>query len=68
MLLLAQALAGWGVSQIVTAVIIVAAVVAVTFVALRAMGVTPPPWAIQIGWILVIAFVAIVAIRVLLSM
>jgi hypothetical protein len=52
---------------VVTAVI-VGAVLAVLFIALPAMGVIIPAWVMQIFWVLVIAFVAILAIKFLLGM
>lgn len=64
-LLLAQA-AGGLVHWIVIAIVVVA-VVAIFYVAMKAMGMQPPPWVIQIFWIVVIAVVAIVAIKFLLS-
>ena len=47
--------------------IIVAAVVAIVFIACRAMGVEIPGWVVQIFWIVVIAIVAIVAIKFLVG-
>lgn len=49
-------------------VIIVAAVVAVVFIGCRAMGVTIPPWIIQLMWILVAAALCIWAIKFLMSL
>jgi hypothetical protein len=43
--------------------IVVAAVVMIAVVALRAMGVEIPPWVKQIGWIILIAIVAVLAIK-----
>jgi uncharacterized membrane protein len=62
--------APWGLSfgDLVILVIIVAAVFAVAWVALKQMGVQIPQWVTQILFILVVAFFAIVAIRLLLSM
>lgn len=48
-------------------VILVAAVVAIVFVACRAMGVAIPGWVVQVFWILVIAVVCIFAIKLLLG-
>lgn len=52
----------------VLTLIIVAAVVAIALVAIRAMGVDVPPWVVQILWILVIAIVAVAAIKFLVGM
>ena len=59
---------GWGIGQIAIAIIIVAAIVAIVYVALRKMGVSIPDWVVQIFWIVVVAFVCIVAIRFVLTM
>jgi len=45
--------------------ILVAAIVMVVMIACRAMGVAIPAWVEQIAWVLVIAFVAIGAIKIL---
>ena len=58
----------WTVGEFVIAIVIIAAVVAVMYVALRQFGVAIPPWVIQIFWIVVVAVVAILAIRFLLSL
>lgn len=44
-------------------VVIIAAIVGIVIVAMRVFGVQPPPWAVQIFWIVVAACVAILAIR-----
>ena len=58
----------WSIVEFIIAAIIVIAVIAVLFIYLRAQGVTLPPWIIQIFWVVVAAFVAIIAIRFLMSM
>jgi hypothetical protein len=70
MLLLSQMMAGgaWSIGQIAVAVIIVLALVGIVLIAAKAMGVTIPQWAWQIIGIVVVAFVAIVAIKFVLSM
>ena len=66
---LALAVAGaWSVGQIAVTVIVVAAIIAVVFVITKAMGVPIPPWVVTVFWICLAAFVAIFAIRFLLSM
>lgn len=72
-LLLAQAGAsgffgGVGIGQLLIYVVIIAACVALVYVALRQFNVTIPPWVIQVFWIVVVAFVVIFAIRLVLSM
>jgi len=49
-------------------IIIVVAIVAVVVVVVRFTGVQIPQWVIQIGWILVVAFIAILAIKMLMGM
>ncbi len=58
----------WGFVDFAKAVIIVIAIVAVVYVACRAMGIAIPQWLIQIAVIVVVAFVAIFAISLLATM
>ncbi len=58
----------WGFGEIIIAIIVIAACVGIMYVALRVFGVGIPPWVVQIFWIVVVAFVAIFAIRLLLGM
>lgn len=58
----------WGIGQIAIAIVVVAAVVALVYVALRQFGITIPAWVQQVFWILIVAIVVICAIRLLLSM
>jgi hypothetical protein len=48
-------------------IIIVAAIVAIVFVACRAMGVSIPGWVVHVFWIVVIAVVCILAIKFLVG-
>jgi hypothetical protein len=48
-------------------IILIAAVAGIMFVVLRQMGINIPPFVVMIFWILVAAFVGIVAIKFLLS-
>lgn len=61
-------LAGYSVAQIAVIIIIIAAIVAITFVILRQMGINPPAWLITIMWIILAAVVGIFAIRLLLGL
>ncbi len=61
-------ISSWGIGDIAIAIVIIAAVVALVYVALRQFGVSIPPWVQQIFWIVVVAFVVIFAIRLVLSM
>ena len=59
--------AGWSFVRILCVLILVAACVAIACVALNAIGIGIPPWVIMILWIIGIAFVAIMAIKLLAS-
>jgi hypothetical protein len=65
---IAQIVAGYSLGQLAIAVVIIAAVVALVYVALRQFGITIPPWVVQVFWIIVVAFVVIAAIKIVLSM
>lgn len=56
-------IATWSLIDIIIAIVIVAACVAIMYVALRQFGVSIPQWVITIFWIVVVAIVAIFAIR-----
>ena len=58
----------WGFGDIMVAIIIVAAVICITWLALRHFGVEIPQIAVQIFWIVVVAFLAVLAIKFLLAM
>lgn len=49
-------------------VVIIAAIVAIVFIACKAMGVAIPDWVIKVLWILVIAAVCIWAIKFLMTL
>lgn len=57
-----------GVAGIAVWIIIVAAVVAIVFIACKAMGVTIPGWVVQVLWILVIAAVCVWAVKFLMTL
>src|SRR3990167_3198169 len=58
----------WTFMQWVVAVILIAAAVAIVLIALPAMGIPLPSWAVDIFWVVVIAFVAIAAIGLLVKL
>jgi len=66
--LIAQHGIAWSFGDIMIAVVIVAAIIGVVYVACRAFGVAIPQWLIQIVLICIVAAVAILAIRFLLSL
>lgn len=61
-------IAGFGIVNIAILIVVIAAVVALVYVALRQFGVAIPPWVVTVFWILVVAFVVIVAIKIVASM
>lgn len=61
-------LTGYTFGQLAIAVVIIVAVCGVVYVAMRASGFTPPPWVIQVFWIVAVAAVCILAIKFLLSL
>jgi hypothetical protein len=67
MTVLAQ-LAGYSIAQMVIAIIIIISVVGILYVVAKANGIAIPGWVVQIFWIVVVAFCAIFAIRLLMSM
>lgn len=56
------------IGEIAIMIVIVAAVVAIVYVALRQFGITIPGWVIQVFWIIVVCFVCILAIKLVISM
>ncbi len=60
--------ATWGLGDFLIAIVVIAACIALVYVALRQFGVSIPPWVVQVAWIIAVAFVVIVAIRLVLSM
>ncbi len=68
--MIAQALnlRGWSIGELAVAIVIIAAVCALVYVALKQFGVSIPAWVQQVIWIVVVAFVVIVAIRLVMGM
>ncbi len=58
----------WSFVNIAIAVVIVAAVVGIVYVAMRVFGVAIPQWVVHIFWICVVAVVAIFAIKFVASL
>lgn len=56
-------LRNWSFTEIAIAVVIIAAIVALVYVALRQFNVTIPQWVIHVFWIVVVAVVVILAIK-----
>lgn len=59
---------GWAIGDVLIAIVVVAACIALMYVALRKFGVAIPDWVIQCFWIVVVAFVVVFCIRLLLNM
>ena len=57
---------GYSLAELLIAVVIIAACVALVYVALNQFGIAIPPWVVQVFWICVVAFVIIFAIRLVL--
>lgn len=54
--------------QVCIAIVIVAAVMALVYVALRQFNITIPAWVVQVFWIVAVAFVVICAIKLVATM
>lgn len=61
-------LGGLTLAELLIAVVVIAACVALVYVALKQFGVTIPPWVVQVFWIVVVAFVVIAAIRLVFAL
>lgn len=59
---------GWSLGSILITIVVIAACVGIVLVALKVFGVKPPVWAVQIFWIVLVAVVAILAIKFVLSL
>lgn len=56
----------WG--DIAIAIVVIAAVIALVFVALRQFGIALPAWFVQVLWIVCAAVVVILAIRFVMTL
>lgn len=54
--------------QLLIYIVIVAACIALVYVALQQFGIQIPNWVVQVFWIVVVAMVVIFAIKVVASM
>lgn len=59
---------GYSIAEIAIFIVVVAAIVALVYIALRQFGLGIPEWVKQVFWVLVVAFVVIIAIKLLVSM
>lgn len=58
----------WTFGELAVALVVIAAVAALVYVALRQLDVAVPEWVKQVCWIVAVAFVVILAIRLVLAM
>jgi hypothetical protein len=58
----------WGIGEVLVAIVIIAACVGIMYIALRQFQVEIPQFVIQIFWIVVVAILAIAAIRFILTL
>jgi len=68
MAVFAQFLRGYSIPDMAIGVVILAAVIALVFLAMHVFKVTPPPWVIHAAWIVIAAGVIIFCIRLVSSM
>lgn len=65
--MIAQVAFTYSFGQIIIAVIVIAAIIGIVLIVLKQSGIEIPSWVAQIGWIVLLAIVAIVAIKFLLG-
>lgn len=58
----------WSLGDMLIAIVLIAAAVALVWVALRQFGISIPAWVQQVFWIVIVAVVVIAAIRFVLSL
>ena len=58
----------WSLGDILVAIIVIAACIAIVVIAVHKFGIVIPPWAVQMFWVVVVAVAASIAIRILLSL
>lgn len=68
MFLFAQRWPSWSFSEMAIALIIILAICAVVWVFIKQSGIPIPSWVVTIAWIVGLAFLCILAIRILTSM
>lgn len=58
-------IAGWSILSLLILIVVVAAGITVVVIALRRFEVKIPDWVVQIFWVLVVAVVAVLALKLL---
>lgn len=61
-------MAAWGVFDFFKLVILIAAGIAIIWIALKALKVTIPEWAVQMFWVVLIAVAALIALNLVASL
>ena len=59
---------GYSLVQLAIVIVVLAAVVALVYVALNKFGVQIPDWVVNVVWIVVVAVVVIIAIKIVAGM
>ncbi len=68
LMLIAQAGFPLSVGHIAIMVVVVAAIVALVYIALNQFGIAIPPWVVSAFWVLVVAFCIVFAIKLAMTM
>ena len=58
---------GYSIKQLAISVVIIAAVIALVWIALKRFG-PPPPWVMEVFWVVIVTVVIIVAIHFVSSL
>ena len=61
-------IAGFSIAQLCILIVVIAAIVALMYVALNKFGINIPDWVVQCFWIIVVTFVVIFCIKFVASM
>ncbi len=59
---------GWTLTGMAIGLVVAIVVIGIVIVVIRTAQVTVPPWVIQIGWLVALAVVAIIAIKIVASL
>jgi hypothetical protein len=58
----------WSITEMAVAIVVIAAIVALVYIALKQFGVAIPQWVIACFWVVVVALVVIACIRFVAGM
>lgn len=58
----------YSIGQIAILCVVIAAIVALVFIALRKFGIAIPDWVVQVFWVIVVTFVVVGAIKLVMAM